>query len=240
MPHFAAGGPRWKIPIHITPRFRIRLMTNKDGDSSLPVRTPSYMPGLTFYIPFIRRLDQDTRRFFFGSIAAFHHSNGQDEDEYYYDPVEQKMKINTYNGNFSTNYIEPALYYRIRNLIEVKNSRCPCTGTPYIDHLLRMGLEQHFAGGDALQNFYGNTRINFDYQYIRTTAYCDNSPANNHAPLDPGYIRERFRIIFSGTFIAGSRGRGLSAIERRVNAELSTHCRIKGSPNAFLFCSYWL
>src|SRR5690349_8566992 len=53
IPQFLIGGDWTRFVLHITPRYKVRIFHNDKvaGDSSLPVRTPSYMPGATFYVP---------------------------------------------------------------------------------------------------------------------------------------------------------------------------------------------
>lgn len=240
MPHFVFGGPRSPLAIHFTPRFKVRLMTNKGSDSSFPVRTPSYMPGATVYIKLRRFLSEYNTHYYFASVSFFHHSNGQDGDEYKLDTPTNTYKINTYNGNFSTNYIEGAVYYRYRKMREFNTSlSCPCIKQPYTDHVVRLGIEQHFGGADALQPFYGNTRINLNYQFIRVNTFCDVIK-RNQVPVDRGYLRERYRLLLANTFIAGKREGSLDDLHRRINSELSLHYRIRGSPNTSFFLGKWL
>ncbi len=68
------------------------------NENSYPVRTPSYMPQITFYyLVGDKTLSNHTT--FFGRIA--HHSNGQNGDFYNDDGT-----INLLTGNFATNYFE--------------------------------------------------------------------------------------------------------------------------------------
>jgi hypothetical protein len=83
-----------KLMAVVTPQIILR-MYNED---SLPVRTPSYMPHITFYYSIGKELSINNFTIF-GKIA--HHSNGQ-EDEFYIENGE----INYHSGNFSTNYFE--------------------------------------------------------------------------------------------------------------------------------------
>lgn len=121
--HFGLGGlGRFVHTVHVIPRFRVRIFQDDPamGDSSLPVRTPSYMPGLQYFIS-TRGLwrqhglpsDADRNKFsgrlrrtkWYGTFYAYHHSDGQDGSEFY--PATSKVPsarigaVNTYNGNFS-------------------------------------------------------------------------------------------------------------------------------------------
>ena len=68
---------------------------------SLPVRTPSYKPQISFcYLPGDKSAKKHTT--FFGRIG--HHSNGQDGSFY-----DDKGQINLESGNFSTNFFETGM-----------------------------------------------------------------------------------------------------------------------------------
>ena len=129
----ALGGKKWISngrmlhSLHVIPQFKVRIFMNDrnapgdpygiiQGDESLPVRTPSYIPRLTYYFTW-RNLFRDStqhgpgsiynRSLFFG-FSAFHHSNGQDGPEFYDDPSinvsnAEYGDINVYNGNFGEN-----------------------------------------------------------------------------------------------------------------------------------------
>lgn len=78
----------------LTPQFIIRMY----DEFSYPVRTPSYMPNITFY--FLTGSKRSMKNLcLFGKIT--HHSNGQDGDFY-----DQNGIINLMSGNFATNFIE--------------------------------------------------------------------------------------------------------------------------------------
>lgn len=78
----------------LTPQIIIR-MYNED---SYPVRTPSYIPQITFY--FLTGNKQASNKLtLLGRFA--HHSNGQDGDFY-----NENSIINLMTGNFSTNFVE--------------------------------------------------------------------------------------------------------------------------------------
>lgn len=96
--------------LQVIPRFKFRIFQNDPkvpfgkGDISLPVRTPSAMPGLVYYFT-TNKLWKNTNDpglfsdIYFG-LYAFHHSNGQDGEEV---DLINKGEVNTYNGNFSEN-----------------------------------------------------------------------------------------------------------------------------------------
>ncbi|MDP2089677.1 MAG: hypothetical protein Q8J84_09790 [Flavobacteriaceae bacterium] len=78
----------------LTPQIIIRMY----DEISYPVRTPSYIPQITFY--FLTGSKQSLNKLtLFGKIA--HHSNGQDGGFY-----EENGNINLVSGNFATNFTE--------------------------------------------------------------------------------------------------------------------------------------
>ncbi len=156
----ALGGKRWYTnnflhTIHLIPQFKIRLFLNDGnapgsadgrikGDISLPVRTPSYMPRITYYFSprnwfYVRDtsfengapLYRQTSTFF--GISAFHHSNGQDGPEFYDDPSirvhnAEYGDINVYNGNFGEQVVFELIYGGIRDYRARAPTREPLTG----------------------------------------------------------------------------------------------------------------
>ncbi len=73
------------------------------AEESFPVRTPSYMPQVTFY----RQLDDEQGRALqYVFLSVVHHSNGQD-DSFLLDDG----SINTLSGDFSTNFLELGVFF---------------------------------------------------------------------------------------------------------------------------------
>jgi len=95
---FGRNDKYWINYVELMPEFQVRIFRDDPswGDSSLPVRTPSYLPGLS-YIGASKRMwestDEKPMRHYVG-VKAYHHSNGQDGQEILGDTV------NLYNGNF--------------------------------------------------------------------------------------------------------------------------------------------
>ena len=73
------------------------------NEHSYPVRTPSYIPQISFYY---LTGDKQSKKHntFFGRIA--HHSNGQDDNFY-----DENGNINLQSGNFATNFFELGLIH---------------------------------------------------------------------------------------------------------------------------------
>lgn len=107
----AIQGPSWLglNVLHIIPRFKFRIFNNDEeypygeGDTSLPVRTPSAMPGIAYYWTpkdWWSMNNENSTSFLedkYLGIYVYHHSNGQDGPEL---DLENIGEVNTYNGNF--------------------------------------------------------------------------------------------------------------------------------------------
>ena len=78
----------------LTPQIIIRM----NNETSFPIRTPSYIPQITFYY-LVGDKRSKKHHVFFGRIA--HHSNGQNGN--YYD---ENGEVNLLSGNFATNFME--------------------------------------------------------------------------------------------------------------------------------------
>lgn len=95
----------------ISPSILIRMK----AEESLPVRSPSYMPNITFY----RQLNSTFGEMYDASylfLTLEHHSNGQDGEFY-----NENGSFNTETGNFATNQIEFGIFIN-RNLLPFQNT----------------------------------------------------------------------------------------------------------------------
>jgi hypothetical protein len=224
IPQFVIGGDWMPFPIHVTPRYKVRIFRNNEtfGDSSLAVRTPSYMPGISVHFR-IQDMDDDHLKIQYASLSFFHHSNGQDGTEF------TNGEINTYNGNFSTNYIEPAYHFRVRNrLLDVFKEGGLYQPKDYFDFYGRMGYEFHFSTSDEIKSSYGTQRLNITLgliEVIKRTDKYETIP----------FYRERNRIVLNSTIITGHRDNGMDEFHRRINFDLNYYWRIPSSPNTALF-----
>ena len=87
----------------LTPQIIIRMFQER----SYPVRTPSYMPQITFYYRLKNKSNSRTQNVF---VRFAHHSNGQDGDFYL-----ENGELNVKSGDFATNYIEPGFIITNKN-----------------------------------------------------------------------------------------------------------------------------
>ena len=142
----AIGGKRfhgkhgkWLNTVHINPQFKVRIFNDDtsfpfgpNGDTSLPVRTPSTIPGITYFGAPARLWDDNETSGFklfdnlhFG-IRVFHHSNGQDGNELDTLRPANLGKVNLYNGNFGQNVVFEIIVGAKTELVAnktVRNSR---------------------------------------------------------------------------------------------------------------------
>lgn len=124
-----------------------RIIIRMYNEKSYPIRTPSFIPKVTFFYHLVN--NKNKRKDLFMYCSWFHHSNGQ--DGYYYN--EDSVTINTLSGNFSTNWIEGGLYI----------SR-PARQMPYMSNSFKVYAAYDYLQDIELNNSYGRTRFFFDFQ----------------------------------------------------------------------------
>lgn len=95
----------WISSVHIEPLFKVRIFRNDHafGDSSLPVRTPSLMGGITYFGTPLNWWLQDKGNYVQSHYFAFrgyHHSNGQDGQHF-----DSTGNVYVYNGDFGEQVI---------------------------------------------------------------------------------------------------------------------------------------
>jgi hypothetical protein len=194
------------------------------------------MPGAILSIPLFMGKDSIFTHLTYLSMSFFHHSNGQDGNEF-----EAPGKFNYYNGNFSTNFIEGAITFNGRRK-STKTPRFECANfnRNYTDYVLRIGFEQHFLTADSLKPTYGSTRLNIEGNIIkifnnRWLIRKQNSSDTSYQ-LGDCYYKELFRIVPSVSFILDETEAPMNQFSKRINAELSGYLRIAGG-NTALFAT---
>ncbi len=133
---------RWAV--ELSPQMVIRMRR----EPSFPIRTPSYMPRITYYHNFYRGESLSNQLIPYASLV--HHSNGQNGDFY-----DENGNINTHDGNFATNYLEVGVFATQLKDNHFKNG-----------NFLKAYAEYHFAKEPNLNGTYGDFRVNFEYQFI--------------------------------------------------------------------------
>lgn len=101
IPHFMLNfSDKAKWGIELSPQIVFRMYNQE----SYPVRTPSFMPRATFFYQFLDK--ENGKRDIFTYASVMHHSNGQEGDFFNADST----TINTFTGNFSTNWVEGGVF----------------------------------------------------------------------------------------------------------------------------------
>ncbi len=243
-PHFLIGGETMPFVVALTPRYKVRIFRDNEkfGDSSLPVRTPSFMPGMTIYFRPGRSPLDVYKNISYWSVSVFHHSNGQDHETF-----ESPGKFNYYNGNFSTNYVELAYTFNFRNpVLKIANDKCvpdsnDCNQCPlafdrgYSDLVLRAGLEQHFSTAYAQRGNYSRTRLNLRSSWIKVRNWrwrVRESAKDKWKQVGRCYLKESFRIIANANLNLDQLDAPFNKLSRRINADISIHKRIAAGNTA--------
>jgi len=136
-----------KWGIELSPKIVIRM--NKER--SAPIRTPSYMPKVTFYYNTSNPRKKSATAPLFVFLAWGHHSNGQSDSFY----MPDSTSINTKSGDFSTNMIEIGGLVNRSNIVH--------TYTPFF---YKLSFEYHYKQSKELAGKYGNFRINSELNSI--------------------------------------------------------------------------
>lgn len=112
---------------------------------SYPIRTPSYEPRIILV-----HQSSHTQEYhdWFQYVSWYHHSNGQ-EGYFYTDST--NSTVNTYNGSFSTNWVEIGIFA----------SRAHSTRQYYS----RIYGKYCYAQDTMLNGLYGRWRLNFDLKF---------------------------------------------------------------------------
>ncbi len=228
VPHYYVFPRHWKVNFVLTPQVIVRIIANQN---SLPVRTPSFIPGGNFYFNISQ--DRDSVRYKYMNVGAFHHSNGQDGP-----PLNSDGSINLYNGNFSTNYLVIGLNWG-RNA----NNRNDYKKIELELHsgLLKIGDEP------AYRDRFGKARINFHlarsingyvkrknldeflgvkkfYTYKQRTSSKARHPSEEHT-----------RLVIDGTIVLDNIR---ATWNQHFNIEFKYYVKFQGSENTSAFLSF--
>ena len=142
VPNFSILPRSWHVALFLTPKIVLRMF----AETSVPVKTPSYMPRLTTFFWFG---DIATKPAAYFSATIGHHSNGQSGPFFNMD-----RSRNHDTGSFETNYVELAAY--------------PVFWKQPFFGWSSVALEWHppFTEDADLRETYGNTRL-----HLATTIY---------------------------------------------------------------------
>lgn len=225
--------------LYFNPEFEVRIFKNDKtvGDSSLPVRTASSRPGGELFVSH-NKLYKQGRKYNFGfSVKGFHHSNGQDGEEF--NSIDKawgkRGYFNTYNGNFSDDFV-----VELNGIMFLKNANST------INQYFKFGYGQSsgLAPGIKKYNIYGTNRFNLFYSlkssknYKRTIVDHDQKKIYDITRYNP---IESFRIEFFASFITNQMNVGSiynlsrATFQDRINFHSTLHYRLRGFSAAGLF-----
>ncbi|MDX1941691.1 MAG: hypothetical protein SFU99_14120 [Saprospiraceae bacterium] len=251
-PYFSVlGGHISRLSVAMNPNVKIRIRTNGNpGDSSLPVRTPSFnIGGIAYW-----RLKANIDTFQYLSAAFYHHSNGQDGSA-----LRPDGSFNTYNGNFSTNYLNFKFNFgkNISRSVKIFGVGKDFFKLNYykgeIFRHQSLGLEWHpdfFGHEEALEGKYGTLKFRYDYIWALTvfwdhyrTVYDPiilnekNKPQKNNIYI--GTTRdERLRITFNAAYILNKlEDHNILDLEKRLILEGNFHYSPPFTRNSAIFIS---
>jgi hypothetical protein len=196
------GTDKLPVAFSVIPDFTVRVRNER----SAGVRTPSFRLGGVLYV----RLADTSEPFKYVTLAFTHHSNGQDADA-----INPDGTINTYNGNFSTNYL--TLKYHFTRAIPLNVTKNSFT----ISH--STGLEWHkwFNYERALEQDYGFTRLLYNFSLRKYHMGKENWRLNTEASYAVNPMS----------------GYHLRAVKKRLNAETSFHYAFPFMNNVFLMAA---
>jgi len=217
--------------LHIIPRFKFRIFQNDpdfphsaNGDASLPVRTPSAMPGIAYYWAhpnwWTDQEDKHIQNIYLG-IYAYHHSNGQDGNEL--DTI-LVGEINTYNGNFGEDLVFEFIFGASKKFRSIQNDKW--FGTEYNEKVGNYklgkkltlkpstGHELHWRVGyefhpkvvsnpvfDSL-DMYGRHRLNISLSYLRLPKFWSFIGDNDEwCSIGPERNYEKWRHTLNISYI---------------------------------------
>lgn len=220
-----------RIAFAVIPDFTVRVR----DEGSAGVRTPSFKLGGVFY----GRIGSDPEKYRYAELGYTHHSNGQDVKA-----VNDNGSLNTYNGNFSTNYLTASYRYG-----KEYPGKFPGTGSYSINN--RAGLEWHkwFAYESALENDYGFTRLLYNFSFRNYTRYFSKNKSGWRkttsgnlssdsdgvtSTLDKESLRFNLDVSYAVNKMAEHE---LFAVKKRLNIEAALHGSLPFMNRAMLMIS---
>lgn len=212
------------VAFAVIPEFIVRVRNEK----SAGVRTPSFKLGGSAFI----RLNQNTDHYKYAELGFTHNSNGQDAEA-----VNTDGSINTYNGNFSTNYLTAS--YRFGNFSNHD------TEENYDSYNHRFGLQWNkwFAYEKALEDNYGFTRLLYNFSWRKYGFYSFNNKKKKEgnlsekssSTLEKEYLRINTDFSYAINRLSNS---NLFDLKKRLNIELTANYSLPFMQNVFLMASF--
>lgn len=228
--------------LYFNPEFEVRIFNNDKsvGDSSLPVRTASSRPGGELFISHSALYNRDRKENFGFSVKGYHHSNGQDGEEFNSTDKAwgKKGYFNTYNGNFSDDFV-----------VEMNGIMFRRNGDSTINQYLKLGYSKSsgLAEGMKKYNIYGTNRLNLLYTYKWSPKFRRNivdRKKNGDTTvynITRYYPVERLRVEFFASLITNTMNIGpinnlsKATFAYRINFHSTLHVRLPGFSAAGVF-----
>lgn len=142
------------LAVVITPKMILKMYRTQSN----PVKTPSYMPRITFQ-GFVKGEGFDIYPY----VMLSHHSNGQGGptflEEYVLDEenLTEVPKLNTESGSFSTNFIRSGYYFSLKSFPK------QYVGLSYEHHPVHGWW---FSIDPLIKDIYGRKRLIYEYRYL--------------------------------------------------------------------------
>ncbi len=192
----------------LTPQIIIRMYQER----SYPVRTPSYIPQITFYYRIKNKSTLRSQNLF---LRFAHHSNGQDGDFYL-----ENGELNLKSGDFATNYIEPG--FIITNL----NKHLNCY------QFFKTSVEIHPSG-------YSSDELDGKYSKVRwhTAASIFKLPHDNKITTNKG--NASISMKGEATWMFGNYNNLTAVSADRLNLSLTFYYHPEFLEDIGLFVQYY-
>jgi hypothetical protein len=250
------GGLRFAVFLHPDVEFRLLRNDRLRGDSSTPIRTPNFKPGMTMFFTQSKLWDARKDKHYFG-LKIYHLSNGQDgvhfrpQDGGYY---------NRYNGDFSDFIVFQFIYggFYARDHIAVdtnklvnrsKYNRVLYTSSNLYWKAAFTVYPRRFLDSVLVaQSMYGKYRTQIQFGWIYAPVYQGGIYNRSEHQFHPMYLpekRERFRVWVDMEYIwdVPYRSGPLQSLQnvpiyditKRMNITLTGSYRIWGTPFAGVF-----
>lgn len=177
----------------IAPAILIRMFAER----SMPVRTPSYMPQVSFYYQLNKNLEN--KRVQYAYLTLAHHSNGQENSF-----LNENGSYNTLSGDFATNY------FIVGSFFNRKMQNLQSTGEYF--HTA-MEIHADIGRSKELEGKYSFVRWHNDFRIFR---YSSKKQAvkNQNSP--------KFQTTLKTTWLFGEINQASQFdIEQRLNVSLT-------------------
>ncbi|MDZ4205189.1 MAG: hypothetical protein U1C46_10275 [Bacteroidales bacterium] len=208
---------RWGATI--SPAILLRMR----ADLSFPVRTPSYMPNITFYHS-LKELSDKRENSAYLFLMLSHHSNGQDGSFY-----NEDGSVNTRNGDFSTDFLEFGIF--------LSQKFIPFAGT---NEFFRTSLEIHtnLSRSKELEGRYSFVRWHNSFRIFRFP-FMNSNTASGYKQADYKKI-PRVQTKIETTWLFGNiDGATFFNAEERFNFSVTMSVRPKFLSDVSLFANFY-